>query len=108
MTLIAIRLYFKLTVFAFSISACLTELNLNLKNDNRFDNFVLNHGLLSQTYSDSLVSCARICIKDKSCIAIHFNQGKLQCRGYETLMLTSDAGTHEEGWQYYYITIFGL
>ena len=108
MTLIAIRLYFKLTVFAFSISACLTELILNFKNDNRFDNFVLNHGLLSQTYSDSLVSCARKCIKDKSCIAFHFNQGKQQCRGYETLMLTSNAGTHEEGWQYYYITIFGL
>ncbi|XP_061179374.1 uncharacterized protein LOC133188000 [Saccostrea echinata] len=78
--------------------------NFELFQDYRFDNFVLNHGLLWQQISDSLLTCAADCVNDRPCISFNFHQGKRQCRAYETLMLTADAGTSKEDWTYFYIT----
>lgn len=40
--------------------------------------------------------------------SFHYHHAKRKCRAHETLMLTSDAGTYEEGWLNYNHTINGM
>lgn len=77
---------------------------LNFVHDYAFDGAFLNHGLLWQVPVMSLIHCAIRCAENRACISLHFHIGVRKCRGYETLMLTPQAGTNEEGWIYYYST----
>uniref|UniRef100_K1QRM7 Uncharacterized protein n=1 Tax=Magallana gigas TaxID=29159 RepID=K1QRM7_MAGGI len=56
----------------------------------------------------SLIHCAIRCAENRACISLHFHKGVRKCQGYETLMLTPQAGTNEEGWIYYYSTQKGI
>lgn len=76
--------------------------------DYAFDGAFLNHGLLWQVPVMSLIHCAIRCAENRACISLHFHIGVRKCRGYETLMLTPQAGTNEEGWIYYYSTQKGI
>lgn len=40
--------------------------------------------------------------------SFHYHHAKRKCRAHETLMLTSDAGTYEEGWLNYNHSINGM
>lgn len=75
--------------------------------DYNLDGVFLNHGLLWQVPAVSLMICAIRCAENRACISLHFHEGIRECRGYETLMLTSQAGTNEDGWIYYYSTQIG-
>lgn len=75
--------------------------------DSRFDNYLLNHGLLWELPSASTLMCAVRCAKFKTCISFYFNQDKKCCRGYETLILTTEAGGYEGNWNYFYLTQIG-
>lgn len=77
---------------------------LNFVHDYAFDGAFLNHGLLWQVPVMSLIHCAIRCAENRACISLHFHKGVRKCRGYETLMLTPQTGTNEEGWIYYYST----
>lgn len=84
------------------------EITANFKCNKTFQNLVLNHGLIFEINRASRIYCASSCIKNHLCISFNFHHGTQKCRGYETLMLTRDAGTYEEGWLYYFHTINGL
>ncbi|XP_048739636.2 uncharacterized protein LOC125653984 [Ostrea edulis] len=75
--------------------------------DSRFDNYLLNHGLLWELQSVSTLMCAIRCASFKSCISFYFNNAERRCRGHETLMLTTEAGVHENNWNYFYLTKTG-
>lgn len=103
------------TVACFALVSCVVlsltksqEITANFKYEKTFQNLVLNHGLIFEINRVSRIFCASSCIEDRLCISFNFHHGKQKCRGYETLMLTRDAGTYEEGWLYYFHTINGL
>jgi hypothetical protein len=75
--------------------------------DIRFDNYPLDHGLLWESPCSTTLMCAVRCISSKACISFYYNQEKKRCRGYETLMLTTEAGGYENSWSYFYFTDIG-
>jgi hypothetical protein len=75
--------------------------------DRRFDNYVLDHGLLWESQTLTSLMCAFRCASFKVCISFHFNLHKKLCRGYETLMLAREAGVYEYNWNYFYLTDIG-
>lgn len=86
------------------VSSNMVIRGLYFVHDYAFDGAFLNHGLLWQVPVMSLIHCAIRCAENRACISLHFHIGVRKCRGYETLMLTPQAGTNEEGWIYYYST----
>lgn len=94
-------------IYGSSTKAQMTIRGFNFLRDNRFDDFVLNHGLIWQMSTNSVLACAVNCVGERACMSFHFHRGSGRCRGYETLMLTTDAGMYEEDWRYFYMTYTG-
>lgn len=72
-----------------------------------YNNYVLDHGFLWELRASSTLMCAVRCASFKSCISFYFNNGERRCRGYETLMLTTEAGVYQNNWNYFYLTDIG-
>ncbi|XP_056001841.1 uncharacterized protein LOC130048805 [Ostrea edulis] len=90
----------------FNVQTTLIE-ELSFLQDRRFDNYVLDHGLLWDFQSMSKLACSAGCASFKTCISFHFNKENRRCRAYETLMFTTEAGVYENNWSYFYLTEVG-
>ena len=90
---------------ALIITAEIEIRGFNFLRDFKFDDMILNHGVLWELNTSTTVSCAIHCANDIACISLHFHEQLRQCRGYETLMLTPlAAGKNETKWIYFYQT----
>lgn len=86
----------ELVLIVISLNSYKTTEAANFKNGKNFQNFVLNHGYSRSTeYLGFFVH--QVVSKTIPVFSFHYHHAKRKCRANETLMLTGDAGTYEEG-----------
>lgn len=98
----------ELVLIVISLNSYKTTEAANFKNGKNFQNFVLNHGLIFEINRVSRIFCASSCVQDHSCLFFSLSPCKAKMSSPRKLMLTSDAGTYEEGWLNYNHTINGM
>lgn len=67
----------------------------------KLDNFRFDVNVIQTRHKGDVTDCAVKCTSRLDCLSIQYRDSTQTCRMFDTIFLTSDGASYENGWRYY-------
>lgn len=67
----------------------------------KLDNFRFDVNVIQTRHKGDVTDCAVKCTSRLDCLSIQYRDSTQTCRMVDTIFLTSDGASYENGWRYY-------
>lgn len=67
----------------------------------KLDNLRFDFNVIQTRHKSDITDCAVRCTSRLDCLSIQYQDSTQTCRMFDTIFLTSDGASYENGWRYY-------